>query len=101
MLILREYPKLVSPAVASAKVGSLKLLQLIEQNNSVPKITALAITFNEEEHIKRYVESLSFADEIIIVDSFSTDATPEIAKQLGVQFIQNEFKDFSSQRNLG
>lgn len=70
------------------------------QNNSVPKITALAITFNEEEHIKRYVESLSFADEIIIVDSFSTDTTPEIAKQLGVQFIQNEFKDFSSQRNF-
>lgn len=70
------------------------------ENNSSPKITALAITFNEEDNIKRYVESLSFADEIIIVDSYSTDATPQLAKELNVKFIQKEFIDFSSQRNF-
>lgn len=70
------------------------------ENNSVPKITALAITYNEESNIKRYVESLSFADEIIIVDSFSTDNTAAIAKELDVKFIQKKFIDFSDQRNF-
>lgn len=66
----------------------------------VPKITALAITYNEEENVKRYVESLSFADEIIFVDSQSTDKTIEIAEQMGVKVIQRKFDDFSNQRNF-
>jgi glycosyltransferase involved in cell wall biosynthesis len=70
------------------------------ENYSVPKISALAITYNEEDNIERYVESLSFADEIIIVDSYSTDATPELAKNLNITFIQKEFIDFSEQRNF-
>jgi glycosyltransferase involved in cell wall biosynthesis len=70
------------------------------ENYAVPKISALAITYNEEDNIERYVESLSFADEIIIVDSYSTDTTPELAKQLNVKFIQKEFIDFSEQRNF-
>ena len=70
------------------------------ENNTSQKITALAITFNEEENVKRYVESLSFADEIIFVDSLSTDNTVAIAKEMGVTVIQNKFKDFSTQRNF-
>ncbi len=66
----------------------------------VPKITALAITYNEEENVKRYVESLSFADEIIFVDSQSTDKTVQIAEQMGVKVIQRKFDDFSNQRNF-
>lgn len=65
-----------------------------------PKITALAITLNEETNVKRYVESLAFADEIIFIDSFSTDATVPIAKELGVKVIQRQFDDFSKQRNF-
>lgn len=65
-----------------------------------PKITALAITFNEEENVKRYVQSLSFADEIILVDSNSTDATVAIAEKMGVQVIARDFDDFSTQRNF-
>lgn len=64
------------------------------------KITALAITLNEEENVKQYVESLSFADEIIFVDSNSTDKTVEIAKSLGVKVIQRDFDNFSNQRNF-
>ncbi len=70
------------------------------ENNLSTKITALAITYNEEENINRYVKSLSFADEIIIVDSYSTDATEKLANELNVKFIKNEFTDFSSQRNF-
>jgi glycosyltransferase involved in cell wall biosynthesis len=65
-----------------------------------PKITALAITLNEEENVKRYVQSLSFADEIIFIDSNSTDATVALAKELGVTVIQRPFDDFSTQRNF-
>ncbi|MBL7886217.1 MAG: glycosyltransferase family 2 protein [Flavobacterium sp.] len=65
-----------------------------------PKITALAITYNEEDNVKRYVESLSFADEIIFVDSQSKDKTITIAEELGVKVIQRKFDDFSNQRNF-
>lgn len=64
------------------------------------KITALAITLNEEENVKQYVESLSFADEIIFIDSYSTDKTVEIAKSFGVTVIQRDFDNFSEQRNF-
>ena len=70
------------------------------QYNLEPKITALAITLNEEDNVKRYVQSLSFADEIIFIDSNSTDATVAIAKELGVKVIQRNFDDFSKQRNF-
>ena len=70
------------------------------QNNLKPKITALAITLNEEDNVKRYIQSLSFADEIIFIDSNSTDATVAIAKELGVKVIQRNFDDFSEQRNF-
>lgn len=65
------------------------------------KISALAIVFNEEQNIREYLNNISFADEIVVVDSFSTDATPEIIKKEfpHVRFYQRIFDDFSSQRN--
>ena len=63
-------------------------------------ISALAITYNEELHIESYIESLSFADEIIIVDSFSTDKTIALAQKYDVKIIQREFKNFSDQKNF-
>ncbi len=46
------------------------------------KISACIITFNEEENIHAACESVSWADEIVVVDSESTDATVEIARDL-------------------
>jgi glycosyltransferase involved in cell wall biosynthesis len=71
------------------------------QINLKPKITALAITLNEEENVKKYVQSLAFADEIIFIDSNSTDATVALAEELGIRVIQRNFDDFSKQRNFG
>jgi glycosyltransferase involved in cell wall biosynthesis len=62
-------------------------------------ISALAITFNEVQNIPVYLEQMSFADEIIIVDSCSTDGTSELAKSLGVQVVERPFDNFSNQRN--
>ena len=69
-------------------------------NNNSTKISALAITFNEEDNVKNYVQSLAFADEIIFIDSKSTDKTVQIAKELGVTVIEKEFSNFSDQRNF-
>ncbi len=65
------------------------------------RISALAIVFNEEHNIREYLQNMSFADEIVVVDSFSTDRTPQIIKEEypHVRFYQRVFDDFSSQRN--
>ncbi len=63
-------------------------------------ISAVAITYNEEIHIESYIKSLSFADEIIIVDSFSTDKTVTLAEQNGAKVIQHTFENFSKQKNF-
>ncbi|WP_417428487.1 glycosyltransferase family 2 protein [Halpernia sp.] len=70
-------------------------------SEDIPKISGLMITFNEEKNIREVMECLHFCDEIIIVDSFSTDKTLEIAHSFPkVKVIQNKFEDFTKQRNL-
>lgn len=59
------------------------------------------ITYNEIDNINTVIDELSFADEIIVIDSYSTDGTFERLKEFSnVKVIQNEFKDFASQRNF-
>lgn len=65
-----------------------------------PKITALLITYNEEEYIRDYILSMGFADELIIVDSYSTDKTLEIINEFPfITLYQRKFDNFSSQKN--
>lgn len=64
------------------------------------KISALAITLNEAATIAAYIESLWFVDEIVIIDSFSTDDTVKIASTYNkVRVIQRKFQNFSDQKN--
>ena len=63
------------------------------------KISAIIPTFNEEENIFEAIKSVSWADEIIVVDSYSTDKTIEIAKKLDVKIIQREYQYSASQKN--
>jgi glycosyltransferase involved in cell wall biosynthesis len=66
------------------------------------RISAVIITHNEARNIKRCIDSLDgVADEVVVVDSFSIDATPSICKGLGVQFHQREWKGYSKQKNYG
>lgn len=66
------------------------------------KLSAVIITYNEARNIKRCIASLQdVADEIVVVDSFSTDATPSFCKGLNVQFHQREWKGYSKQKNYG
>ena len=63
-------------------------------------ITATIITYNEEPNIARCLESLQgIADEIIVMDSFSTDRTPEICRSFGVTFHQQHWQGYAQQKN--
>ena len=54
--------------------------------------SGIIITYNEEGSISQCINSLNpFCSEILVVDSFSTDKTIELAKKLGAKVIQNEF----------
>ncbi|MCW5520337.1 glycosyltransferase family 2 protein [Aureitalea sp. L0-47] len=64
-------------------------------------ISALAITLNEEKNIDGFIKSLWFADEIVIVDSFSKDETVARASSYpNVTVHQRKFDNFSSQKNF-
>lgn len=63
------------------------------------KLTALVPTFNEEANLPACLESVKWADEIFVVDSFSTDRTVEIAQQFGARVTQRKYQSHASQRN--
>lgn len=65
-----------------------------------PPISAIITTFNEEANIAGCIESLLWCDEIFVVDSFSTDRTPEIARAYPkVRFVQRTYFGSASQKN--
>ena len=63
------------------------------------KITAIVPTYNEEHNIEAVLESVAFADEIMVVDSFSTDKTIALAKKHTQFIIQREYENSASQKN--
>lgn len=66
----------------------------------MPKISVVIITLNEEKNIARCLESVKdVADEIVIVDSFSTDRTEEICKEFHARFIRHAFEGHIEQKN--
>jgi glycosyltransferase involved in cell wall biosynthesis len=66
----------------------------------MPKISAVIITYNEEEFIDKCLASLQgIADEIVVVDSFSTDGTEEICKKYNARFVKHPFEGFRDQKN--
>ena len=70
-------------------------------NNSEEKISALIITYNEIGFIEKCIQSVGFADEIIVVDSFSTDGTYEYLINLeNVKVIQHPFNNFTLQKSF-
>lgn len=64
------------------------------------KLSAVIITFNEERNIERCIRALqSVADEIIVLDSYSTDRTIDICKSIGVRVEQKEWLGYSASKN--
>ncbi|MGH7203995.1 MAG: glycosyltransferase family 2 protein [Candidatus Levyibacteriota bacterium] len=65
------------------------------------KISAIILTKNAEDLIADCIDSVSFCDEIIVIDDNSSDRTVELAKLLGVTVYQYESESFAKKRNLG
>jgi glycosyltransferase involved in cell wall biosynthesis len=64
------------------------------------QLSVVIITFNEEKNIRRCLESVKdFADEIVVVDSFSKDKTKEICDEYQVKFISHAFEGHIEQKN--
>ena len=63
-------------------------------------LSVIIITKNEEVDLPACLKSVSFADEIIIVDNGSTDQTSEIAEQFNVKFFSEDWHGFGPQKNL-
>lgn len=63
------------------------------------KLAAVILTYNETEHIEACIESLRWADSIIVFDSYSTDDTVQKAEKAGATVIQHPFENYSTQRN--
>ena len=65
------------------------------------KLSCAIITLNEERNVARCIESLAgIADEIVVIDSGSTDATEAICRSYGVKFIQHDFEGYVEQKNF-
>ena len=64
------------------------------------RLSVTIITLNEERRIEKCIKSVSFADEIIVVDSGSQDRTVEIAEQAGARVIQQEWLGYGRQKQF-
>jgi glycosyltransferase involved in cell wall biosynthesis len=65
------------------------------------KLSALIITYNEIGYIEKCIDSVSFADEIVVVDSYSTDGTYEyLLNHPKVRVLQNPFENFTAQKSF-
>jgi len=62
-------------------------------------LVAVVLTFNEAVHIRECLDCLRFADQILVLDSFSTDGTPDLARDAGACVEQRRFRDYADQRN--
>ena len=67
----------------------------------MPTLSAIVITYNEEKNIERSLQSIRWADELIVVDSFSTDSTVEIARKFTDRILQAQYDGEVTQRERG
>jgi glycosyltransferase involved in cell wall biosynthesis len=63
-----------------------------------PSISVILIVFNEEDNLTACLESVRWADEIIVVDGFSTDKTAELANRFGAKVFQKTFSGYGEQK---
>jgi glycosyltransferase involved in cell wall biosynthesis len=68
-------------------------------NHETIPVSVLIPTKNEEKNIAECLQSVLWASEIIVFDSFSDDKTLEIARQMGAKIVQREFDNFSAHKN--
>jgi glycosyltransferase involved in cell wall biosynthesis len=73
----------------------------MEQKRAVTPLSVVIMTKNEEAKIARCIRSSQFADEVVVIDSGSTDKTKEIALAFDARVYEQSWLGFSAQRNKG
>lgn len=63
-------------------------------------ISLVVITLNEESNLARCLESVPFADDVLVVDSFSKDKTADIAQKMGARFLQKAWQGYGEQKTF-
>lgn len=63
-----------------------------------PELSAIVVCFNEEDRIADCLESIHWCDEIVVIDSFSTDRTPEICRRYTERFYQRPWAGYGDQK---
>ena len=63
------------------------------------ELTAVILTLNEAKHIQECVESLAWADKVVVFDSYSDDDTVQLAESAGATVLQCKFENYAQQRN--
>ncbi len=66
----------------------------------MPGLTATIITFNESAHIDACLDSVRWADEVLVVDSGSTDGTPDLARARGARVIVRDWPGYAAQKTI-
>lgn len=64
-------------------------------------VSVLILTLNEADNLPRCLAALAGCDDVVVLDSFSTDATTRVAEAHGARVVQRTFDDFAGQRNYG
>lgn len=68
-------------------------------NGERPKLSVLIPTFNNQELVRECLESVKWAEEILVVDSYSTDRTLEVCRDYGARIVQHEYVQSAKQKN--
>ena len=68
-------------------------------SNQTPKVSVVVVAYNDEPNMRPCLESVGWADELIVVDSFSTDSTGKIAREFTDKVFQHAFNGFGRLRN--
>lgn len=64
-------------------------------------VSILILTLNEASNIESCLESVKWCDDVVVLDSFSTDDTVSLARARGARVVQRVFDDYATQRNFG
>lgn len=93
MATYRHYDVPTSSTAASASSTARR------DSDSSASVSVMVFTLDEALHLPSCLDALRWCDDVIVVDSFSTDATVAIAEQWGARVVQRHFDGFGSQRN--
>ena len=94
-------PRDMPPSSTAVEAGGPLENSEIMQGQSMDQVpvSVMIFTLNEEIHMPACLDALAWCDDVIVIDSFSSDATRAICEERGARFFQNAFKGFGQQRN--